>query len=1063
MKPPLDYLLFALAAALLAAISWRAMGRIKPGPIFRAAPTALLLVLMVAGWFLVERAGTIETTRIRTEMEGVSLPYADVLSAMGHGQLVAPTPTDPLYLRLIAIEKRWLAANPNVSDIYTLRRRPDSVLVLWVDSETDYDHDGKFTGAREQRTVPGEVDPESPELTAAFAGKAAFTPVAKTDRWGTWYSVYQPMRDSTGWVEGVLGVDFEASRWFSEIGHARWGVLGYLFALVALVGVGVAVAGIQHRHTAAMGQAEAQFQGMSDASLVGLFTTDTIGNFTYANPAATAMVGITAKKLMGQSWKSSIHPDDVAATSTAWMGAAAKQAPFERIFRIVRPDQVVRWVQGHAAPMHHDGGLLGYVGSFADVTDRILQQATIEGIAARLHAILNATADGIIVTDKGGIVESSNPAAERVFGMGPGALVGRSLASLLPARGVTWLADKLPTLVGRSEPTELTARRDDGVLFQLEISVSSMEMAGGTCYIATVRDITQRRQAAEALAARNRDLELARFSMERSAADLARSMKELAEEKLRAEAATRAKSSFLATMSHEIRTPMNGVIGMTALLLDTELSAEQREYALTVKNSAELLLAIINDILDFSKIEAGKLTFEPLPFDLRDTIEEVVDLLSAKAEEKGLRLGARFAPGTPRRLIGDAGRIRQILLNYASNALKFTEHGHVLIEVSCEGEENNAAIVRLAVSDSGVGIPLEYQTKLFERFSQADTSTTRKFGGTGLGLAISKQLAELMGGSVGLKSEPGQGSTFFATVRLPIDHSPDRRATGHALQNVRALCADNNPLQRLLVAELMTEWGMRVDGAGSAEQAITMARRASAGGDPYRIGLIDHDLVGSASVTLGAELVAASAGARLDLVLLAPMGRSLTKDGSAAGFSAVLPRPLRSATLGDALVRLIQSNPGSAPTSAGEAVAARGGAGVDGAGAEDRSKRPILLVDDNVVNQKVAVRMLERLGYRVDTASNGREALELWARVPYDLIFMDCQMPVMDGYEATTEIRRLEERATRIPVVAFTANAMKGDRDRCLEAGMDDYLTKPIRLEELKAILGKWMESPAPA
>ncbi len=673
-------------------------------------------------------------------------------------------------------------------------------------------------------------------------------------------------------------------------------------------------------------------------------------------------------------------------------------------------------------------------------------------LTTQITAVFDAAAVGLVVTDSSGSVLAINRTASRIFGVGTEELRGHSIRSLLPGLRAGEVGSHLAQLAatggagGRATMRESTGRRWDQSVFPIEFAVTAATIEAGTTYTATVTDITGWKRIDEERHGYLLELESAKTSVERSAAELARSMENIAEARERAEAAARAKSEFLATMSHEIRTPMNGVIGMVGLLLETELSPEQREYATTVKSSAESLLTIINDILDFSKIEAGRLTFEPLPFDLRTAVEEVVDLLSARALEKGLRLAARFAPGTPRRVIGDAGRVRQILLNYAGNAIKFTTEGHVLIEVSCDETSGGDAVLRFAVTDTGIGIPPEHHDRLFRKFSQADASTTRKFGGTGLGLAICKQLAELMGGQVGLESSAGQGSTFWATIRLAIDPAGQSQLREHPLLGTRILYVDSNPMQRLIMAEQAAEWGARIDTADTVERALDLLERAHSAGEPYRFLMVDYQLGGAATLAFGTEASVHDRYGHPILVLLSDGGTRGHADRlAAAGFTAYLSRPIRSDTLADTLTRL---------------VAPRCDLPIRAA-ADPQVNPPlpglrVLLADDNAVNQKVAAKMLEKFGCRIDLASSGREAVELWARVPYALILMDCQMPDMDGYEATAEIRRRENPDSRTPIVALTANAMTGDRDRCLEAGMDDYLAKPIKPAELRSMVARW-------
>jgi PAS domain S-box-containing protein len=839
----------------------------------------------------------------------------------------------------------------------------------------------------------------------------------------------------------------------------------------------------------ALQESEKRFRTLSAASPVGIFQTNAEGQCIYTNVRWQQITGLTVEESLGEGWNRAIHPEDRKRIYELWRNTVRQEQEFFAEFRVLTQQGEVRWVQARSkALLADDSTLLGYVGAVGDSTERRRAQEIITRAHQEAEALASSARDlasslqedevlqriveqtrtltnsdlSYIAVREGSQQEykvraESGAQTEKLCGLMVGAgrgLGGVALATGAPACTDHYLSD--PRLGSQYHGIV----RDEGMVSQAVVPVRS-----GTEIIALL-------YSAHRSERKYTDLDLNLMFRLADHVSIALQNASLyatvAAARQQAEQASNAKSEFLATMSHEIRTPMNGVIGMTGLLLDTNLTPEQREYAETIRNSADALLIIINDILDFSKIEAGKLALETLDFDLRHVIEESAELLADRAQSKELELVHLIHTDVPTALRGDPGRLRQILLNLLSNALKFTERGEVVVEVkravdkqqktegSLQPPDSAHCLVEFAVRDTGIGIPPEHRDRLFQSFSQIDASTTRKYGGTGLGLAISKKLAEMMGGEIGVESQPGKGSMFWFTAYLKLQPQGAQapQPSRADLRGLSVLIVDDHATNRTILRHYLTAWGMQSEGAEGGLQGLERLRAAAARGQLHNLVLLDYQMPNMDGLELARAIKADPTLAALKLVMLTSVGqKDEAKQAREAGVNAYLTKPVRQSQLFDCLATVLgqalQQQELRPATSAPFAPPAE---------TVGQHCPLILVAEDNAVNQKLAVRLLEKLGYRADVVANGLETLEALSRIRYAAVLMDCQMPEMDGFEATVEIRVREKLlGFHTPIIAMTANALQGDKERCLVAGMDDYVPKPVRVQDLEAALALWV------
>ncbi len=817
-----------------------------------------------------------------------------------------------------------------------------------------------------------------------------------------------------------------------------------------------------YRRIAEIRESRERFAQIAAQSRELIWEVDAQGMYTYVSLTCSLLLGYSDDEVVGKLHFHDLHPEESREEFRREVSKIFEQKlPFTDFNnRLVGKGGQVFDVLTNGIPILDDNGnLLGYRGSDKDITERRkseerLRRQNEEVVREQrnLQLIFDSVQAGLLLVDGEGVVIRVNDSFAELVGRQAGELLmsrpgeALSCASLYPAGqrcGDTPDCKTCPirVLIMRAlqegisvwdvEVNKELVRDGKPRSVWLNLNGSLLTIDGRPHVLLSVIDISGRK---------NMELSLAKA-------------------KEAAEAADRAKSEFLANMSHEIRTPMNGVTGMIGLLLDTELAPKQRQYAEIARSSGESLLSLINDILDFSKIEARKLELETMDFDLRTTLEDVAEMMAIKAEQKGLEMVCLIAPEVPSWLRGDPGRLRQIIVNLGGNAVKFTHRGGVTIQAGLAAEDDRCATVRFRVTDTGIGIPKDKLSALFSPFTQVDSSTTRKYGGTGLGLAICRQLVEMMGGEIGVESEEGQGSTFWFTAvfeKRPAAQGREPQPLAD-LKGLKVLVVDDNETKRFLVTALLKSWGCRFGEAADGKTALVMLVQAVREGDPFQVALIDNLMPELGGAELGRMIEGNREIRSTRLVMMT----SLAQRGDAArlekiGFSGYLTKPLRASHLRECLALVMGQERSPAEKGAGTLVTRH-------TVTESFKRRArILLAEDNTTNQMVALEILGKLGYRADAVPDGEKAVEAMRKLPYNLVLMDCQMPEMDGFEASRLIRSGKSGALNpdVPIIALTAYAMKGDRERCLATGMNDYLAKPIQPEELAGVLERWLGKP---
>jgi len=1012
------------------------------------AAACVLLAALLCIWWIYSKAYSAQMAEVQSDLQHIAKIAAKLIDGDLHETLTSPSQMgSESHEKALASLVKLHQSLPEISYVYTVVSRNDAVYFV-LDTTTNAKELNLKRPVKPSAIMDLYPDPDPDMLKGLNTGIVNSTAKPVRDEFGVFMSGYAPFYDSKGKLVGIAGVDLavdDLDARIASLRHAAWtaGILAFLLSV--LTGAWLArsrkrareMEGDRQQVESALRRSEARYRSVVDNLKEVVFQTDNEGNWSFLNPSWTEITGFPVDESLGKPALDFVHPEDRERNKKEFEPLIERKKEYCRHeVRYLTRGNESRWIEVYAQlSLDENNRITGTTGTLSDITKRKEVEEALRLNQERLQLALGSSEQGLwdwnMIT--GRVYYDAQWA--NILGYPPAELketLEMWHDAIHPFDRSQVLAALKSHHEGKKEifDIEHRARRKNGEwiwirargrVIERDLEWMPKRMIG------TIENITGRKEAETEL---------------QNAKDVA-------------EAADRAKSDFLAVMSHEIRTPMNGVIGFTNILLDTRLDAHQRDFVENIRNCADSLLSLINDILDFSKIESAKLELEDEPFDLRACIEDAFGVCTQTASARGLELVCDFSDGTPEWIRGDVTRLRQVLVNLVGNAVKFTTQGEVVVRVTQSPEEKKSGVLKIGIHDTGIGIDPTRLSRLFKPFSQADSSTTRRYGGTGLGLAICKRLVELMGGSIAVDSIPGKGSTFHFTIAAPAAQPPDHGDLG-VLDGISVLIVDDNETNRMVLGHQLRRWQMRTFEAASPETALEKLQ----GGISFDLALLDMMMPGMDGVELARQIRSTLDSKKLPLVLLSSVSAAdSSMNARAAGIQTTLNKPVRQSQLHDTIMRVLRDSGRLAKPAAAQNGVMPGTLAVK---LGESFPLRILIAEDFPVNQRIASLMLKKIGYNADIVFDGKAAVEAVRGGNYDLVLMDMHMPEMDGLEATREIRHQETASGKpagIYIIALTADAMAGDREKCLAAGMNDYLTKPLRPNDLQAALQRFVQN----